>query len=255
MSHAYIADRVAARFHGWPGIDPNEVKSDAVFILCNAAKKYQPGIGTKFTTYAWTAINNELGRLVNKERLLPVQRKTIAIINSFSSEFYKEFGYKPTVVRIARETGVRESDVIKTLNMTSRVDATGLADPNDEPGHCSGALESNDGAPEGYMKVIDYWADVACYVDLYFKEAYKCLKPRNRDIFETKAFYVDGRDQDNVVKELSRLYGVCENRINQIYRESCAKLRLWYVSRGLILIGRPKTRFDTLAAGRPARRR
>lgn len=61
VEHRAFADRAAARARGrWPGQDPVSIDEWAMEGLIDAARRYDPTVGAKFTTYAWVRISGAI---------------------------------------------------------------------------------------------------------------------------------------------------------------------------------------------------
>ncbi len=196
----------------------------------NAARTFDPRVGTKFTTHVWNGAYRKMQEAARGDgAVVRAPRKNVAKINKFVNEYSLANGADPTVVEIAAGTKMNEKIVLDTLNAEApALDATVDA-REDADGAMTGlSLEANVQSPLEILALKERQGTIDQIRALY-KDARKRLAKREREIFETVA--VDGLRGS--AQRMAEKYAISVERVRQIRLEAAEKLRGWYARHGV----------------------
>lgn len=147
-----------ARSYSGQGLDLDDLVQEGNVGLIQAARKFDPSLGYKFSTYATWWVRQAVARAVaNKGRAirLPVHlRASIQKIRATAKLYHQRLGRFPSREEIAEKTGIPVSEVERllasNLNMlsldeTNDMDKSAISQISDETG------ERPEGAAEKYI--------------------------------------------------------------------------------------------------------
>lgn len=128
-NYIYIAEILAKKFAG-RGVEYDDLLQVASEALISGVEKYDPDMGTQFTTYITptvTGIIKNYFRDYSRAVRLPRRVYVLAAkIRTETNEYFKKHGVKPTVKQLSETLGVSEELVMEALEYRAPVslDAT-----------------------------------------------------------------------------------------------------------------------------------
>lgn len=102
--------------------DIEDLYQEGTKAIIKAIKTYDPSLGSKFSTYAYSFILGEISDFVRKNKALKLSKDMIRLgrkINEYNQKHYEVRGYYPTVGDIASILEISEAKVIEILDMLS----------------------------------------------------------------------------------------------------------------------------------------
>lgn len=132
---------IAKRFRN-QGLDMEDMVQEGNIGLIQAARKFDPSMGNRFSTYATWWIRQAIMRAIaNKGRTirLPVHvRGQVTKLRKCAREYHQKLGRFPTEQELAKETGIEPEEVQRLLSgisgLTSLDDAIAGSDNKDTLG-------------------------------------------------------------------------------------------------------------------------
>lgn len=121
-------NRAIQRLIAENNIDTADVFQEGVIGLMSAFKKYDETSGYKFSTYAYSVLETEMFRSLNKSanqiKIPEPLRIESYIVEDYIKAFYEKYETYPKVGEISAGTGICEKDIkrIITSTITARID-------------------------------------------------------------------------------------------------------------------------------------
>ena len=121
-------NRAIQRLIAENNIDTADVFQEGVIGLMSAFKKYDETSGYKFSTYAYSVLETEMFRSLNKSanqiKIPEPLRIESYIVEDYIKDFYEKYETYPKVGEISVGTGICEKDIkrIITSTITARID-------------------------------------------------------------------------------------------------------------------------------------
>lgn len=121
-------NRAIQRLIAENNIDTADVFQEGVIGLMSAFKKYDETSGYKFSTYAYSVLETEMFRSLNKSanqiKIPEPLRIESYIVEDYIKDFYEKYETYPKVGEISAGTGICEKDIkrIITSTITARID-------------------------------------------------------------------------------------------------------------------------------------
>ena len=121
-------NRAIQRLIAENNIDTADVFQEGVIGLMSAFKKYDETSGYKFSTYAYSVLETEMFRSLNKSanqiKIPEPLRIESYIVEDYIKAFYEKYETYPKVREISTGTGICEKDIkrIITSTITDRID-------------------------------------------------------------------------------------------------------------------------------------
>lgn len=119
MTYSYITEILARRFTG-RGIEFDDIYQSASIGLMNAAKRYDPSLGTRFSTFATPTILGEIKRLFrDKGNCIRIPRRLYEIFSKASKIRNEELvknGTMPSAEELAKTLDVPIEQVTQALH-------------------------------------------------------------------------------------------------------------------------------------------
>ena len=225
-SHLRLVVKIARGFRGY-GLPFADLIAEGNVGLVQALAKFDPERGFRFATYAMWWIRAAIQEFVLHNRSLvkmgttAAQKKLFFNLRRLKSRLGEvgDGDLPPeAVVKIAKELGVAEDDVVQ---MNRRLAATdhSLAAPVSSEGdrEWQDTLVSED---EGQETLIAEASELTWRRGL-LAEGLQVLNPRERHILAERRL----KDQPKTLEDLSQIYGVSRERVRQIEARAFEKLR------------------------------
>ncbi len=225
-SHMRLVVKIARGFRGY-GLPFADLIAEGNVGLVQALAKFDPERGFRFATYAMWWIRAAIQEFVLHNRSLvkmgttAAQKKLFFNLRRLKSRLGEvgDGDLPPAaVVKIAKELGVAEDDVVQ---MNRRLAATdhSLAAPVSSEGdrEWQDTLVSED---EGQESLIAEASELAWRRGL-LAESMQVLNARERHILAERRL----KDQPKTLEDLSQIYGVSRERVRQIEARAFEKLR------------------------------
>jgi len=225
-SHLRLVAKIARDFQGY-GMPLSDLISEGSVGLMQAAQKFDPDLGHRFSTYAmwWirAAIQEYVLRSSSMVRLgtTAAQKKLFFGLRRRKAQ-HKELGSgdmaPETVAAIAKELGVLESEVVemnrRLMGGEASLNATLTAESGDE---WIDLLEDETQDPEALA--VD--SDELHKRRLLLRDALDQLSERERHILSERRL----SDDPPTLEELSQVYKISRERVRQIEVAAFAKVK------------------------------
>lgn len=127
--HLWLADQLAA--HMWrrfpPYVDRAELRAAALLGLTEAARRFDPTVGTSFASYASSRVRGEILQVARSADLAPRRlRREIRVITEVNERLGHALGRPPTVEELAGSAGMETRIVRERLSDQARTTVTSL---------------------------------------------------------------------------------------------------------------------------------
>lgn len=109
-------------------IDMADVFQEGIICLMSALNKYDENSGYKFSTYAYSLLETEIFRALNKNatqiKIPEVLRKESYIVKDYIKNYYENNETYPSLKEISTKTGISEKNIKRIIvsTMTDRLD-------------------------------------------------------------------------------------------------------------------------------------
>lgn len=192
-------------------VEREELIGAGVVGLHNAIMNYQPGQGTKFSTFASLRIKGAIiDELRKQDHLTRNQRKQYKVICQTIHEMTLELGRCPTLKEIGEKTDLKESEVEEFIGMASN--ALSIDSKNSQGISYTDVIEDE--------KTDKPWENADKQLNLEsMREAFKLLPQRDQQLLYLRHY------KDLRTKEIAEVMKISEGRVSQIYKEIIVKLR------------------------------
>ena len=225
-SHLRLVVKIARGFRGY-GLPFADLIAEGNVGLVQALAKFDPERGFRFATYAMWWIRAAIQEFVLHNRSLvkmgttAAQKKLFFNLRRLKSRLGEvgDGDLPPeAVVKIAKELGVAEDDVVQMNRRLATADHS-LAAPVSSEGdrEWQDTLVSED---EGQESLIAEASELAWRRGL-LAEGMQVLNERERHILAERRL----KDQPKTLEDLSQIYGVSRERVRQIEARAFEKLR------------------------------
>jgi RNA polymerase sigma-B factor len=218
LKHSDLVHSLAKRFSG-KGEPYEDLVQVAWYGLIKAIDRYNPTLGSKFTSFAVPTILGELKRHFRDRgwdvrvprRLQELNQKVRHLIEELSNKL----GRPPTIKELSQELGVSEETVIEALELARYYDLKSL----DE--------RANPAPDEEQEKHPPYESAIADELIEYerlmlrheIEQAMKLLDERERKIVELTFYH--GLPQTEIAKQL----GISQMHVSRLLRRALEKLK------------------------------
>ena len=223
-----LAKSLAGRYSG--GMEPyDDLLQVASVGLVNAIKRYDPGRGFKFATFAVPTILGEVRRHFRDRGWAirvprDLQERNLDVENALA-ELPTKLGRSPSVPEIAEHLGVSDEDVLEameagTAHHTRSIDAVQGDGGDEEEGR---SLADQLGQEDAGFEAVEYGATIA--------PAIQRLSDRDRRILHMR--FVEDLTQTEIAEEV----GVSQMHVSRILRATLKQLRERVAESGEALAG------------------
>ncbi len=206
----YIAEILAKKFAG-RGVEYDDLLQIAGEALISGVEKYDPAMGTRFTTYITPTVTGIIKNYFRDySRAVRMPRRIYALrtrLNAYVNEYYKQNGVKPSVQQIAKELACSEESVLEAMESKTPI-----------------SLDATVGGEEGEAPLYEVIADP---VDSFerFEDADSLrteiakLDPTEQKVVALR--FVEGKSQS----EVGKILGVSQMFVSRAERKIVQKLK------------------------------
>lgn len=201
------------------GVSLEDLVSEGCLGLMEAAKRFDPDRGNRFSTYAvwWVRAHLRRYALANR-RIVPTPstraaRKVLGSLQRARKELAQTHGHAPTREELADRIGVKISDLAMVEQALGGRDVA-LGPTEDGTAR---ELPTPTESPEELTASAEICEQRAAWVS----HAMECLTPRERVIVERRLL----ADERCSLASLGEHFGVSRERVRQIQERARAKLR------------------------------
>ena len=199
---------VLRRFRDW-GQDYEDLYQYGCMGLVKAIDRFDPTLGTRFSTYAVPVILGEVRRYLRDDAPVHVSRAihdNARSIARFREAFLREHAREPTIDEISAGTGLSREDAVLALNAGREVKSLY------EPVGGDGELRLMDVIGEESMGEVDR--------RLLLAGLLKELSPQERTIIIRRYF------RSNTQSEIARDLGVSQVQVSRLERKILNRMRV-----------------------------
>ena len=215
MMHQNLVRFLAGKFanRGEPLEDLVQV---GLIGLINAIDRFDPGRGTKFSTYATPTIVGEIRRhFRDKAWSLKVPRRLQELnlaANKAAEELSQRLGHPPTIQEIATHVGASEEEALEAIELGNAYDTVSLD---------SKLVHEGESAP---LTLAEFVGDldvslqsIETYGDL--KQAMDCLEPREKAIIYFRFF------KDMSQTEVAKRLNISQMHVSRLQQKALRRLK------------------------------
>lgn len=193
------------------GEQPDDLFQVGCIGLIKAIDNFDTEHGVKFSTYAVPMIIGEIRRYLrdnNPVRVSRSMRDTAYKAMQAKEKLQSELDHEPTINEIARETGLKEEDIV--LSLEAIVEPVSLYEP-----------VYSDGGDTIYVmdQIGDKNTDSSWVNILSFKEEMKALPKREKEILNLR--FLQGKTQTEVAKEI----GISQAQVSRLEKSAIKKVK------------------------------
>jgi len=212
----YVANRIAMRLP--PHIEVDDLISVGVLGLIDAIKKYDPGRGAKFKTYAEFRVRGAiLDELRSMDWVPRSVRQKAASLDSVVQKMQSKLGRPPEDDEIAAEMGMNMDDYFNVLNETRSMPVLSLEDLGiaKDTGEQQSLLDclagKGDNDPQTQLRLTELKEIIAKAIDQ--------LPEKER--FMISLYYYE----ELTMREIGEVLSITESRVSQIHSKAVFRLR------------------------------
>ncbi|MEQ1821846.1 MAG: RNA polymerase sigma factor RpoD/SigA [Fimbriimonadaceae bacterium] len=188
--------------------------------LMQAAERFDPDRGFRFSTYATHWVRQSIGRAIdNKAKAIRIPAHVAQTMRKIERERTKlaaELGYDPTLEQIAESMGTVVQKLAVTMSSCQDLLSLDMSVGDSGATTLGGLIKDNGPDPEGQVISEEVKAEL--------RQIFRELSDRERCVMEMR-FQLNGGSpafQDDVAKEMN----ITRERVRQIEVQALKKLRL-----------------------------
>jgi RNA polymerase primary sigma factor len=216
--------RSLAQRYGRADVDTDDLVAEGLVGLMEAAERFDPSRGVKFITYgAWWIKRAMLRFLRTFEHPVHVPKYKQHAWHDFrraGNRLAQELGRTPTLAELREETGADEREAQEFAALSAGAEA--LDDPC---GRASTLTDSGDGAD---VEALVIQRDAL----MRLSQVLPVLTDRERLVLSER-FGLES-DEPVTLSELGTRVGLTKERVRQIEKEACTRLRLAMEGAGVV---------------------
>ena len=218
--HLVIMHQNLVRFLAGKFANRGEPLEDLVQVgvigLINAIDRFDPGRGTKFSTYATPTIVGEIRRhFRDKAWSLKVPRRLQELnlaANKAAEELSQRLGHPPTIQEIAGEVGASEEEALEAIELGNAYDTVSLDTKLAYDGESAPlTLAEFVGDLDGALLSIETYGDL--------KQAMDCLEPREKAIIYYRFF------KDMSQTEVAKRLNISQMHVSRLQQKAVKRLK------------------------------
>ena len=209
-NYIYVAEILAKKFAG-RGVEYDDLLQVASEALISGVEKYDPEMGTQFTTYITPTITGMIKNYFRDySRAVRPPRRVYSLATKVRSEvndYFKEHGVKPTAKQLSEKLEVSEEQIMEALEYRAPV-----------------SLDAKVGGEDGDGRLYDVIPDLSDSFEKFDdKEALRTeiakLDPTEQKVIAFR--FIQGKSQ----AEVGKLLGVSQMFVSRAERKIVEKLR------------------------------
>ena len=209
-NYIYVAEILAKKFAG-RGVEYDDLFQVASEALISGVEKFDPDMGTQFTTYITPTVTGLIKNYFRDySRAVRPPRRVYALaskIRTESSEYFKQYGKKPTVKQLAESLGASEELVMEALEYRAPVSLDAKVCKEDGEGLLYDVIpDTNDGI-ESFEDSESLRTEIAK------------LDPTEQKVVNLR--FVQGKSQS----EVGKILGVSQMFVSRAEKKIVEKLR------------------------------
>ena len=209
-NYIYVAEILAKKFAG-RGVEYDDLFQVASEALISGVEKFDPDMGTQFTTYITPTVTGLIKNYFRDySRAVRPPRRVYALaskIRTESSEYFKQYGKKPTVKQLAESLGASEELVMEALEYRAPVSLDAKVCKEDGEGLLYDVIpDTNDGF-ESFEDSESLRTEIAK------------LDPTEQKVVNLR--FVQGKSQS----EVGKILGVSQMFVSRAEKKIVEKLR------------------------------
>ena len=217
MGHLPMVRHIVSRVR--VGLEPALAEEDLISAgtlgLVEAAHRYDPSVGVKFSTFAYSRIKGSvIDCLRANDQLSRSARGQLIELRGHIAEFHKCNGRRPTIVELARQAGLEQKEVLRYLSY--------------EKWDYVGSLQDDAADAQGEHNVLSdlIAADVATPLEeLQWKERVERLGVAIEKLPERqKQIIVMYYYEELYMSEMAEILGISESRVSQLHTRALYNL-------------------------------
>jgi RNA polymerase sigma-B factor len=210
-----LARRLARRYQ-----HPHESLDDLVQVACiglmKAIDRFDPGLGTAFTSYAVPTMLGELKRHFRDNgwglRVPRGMQERAIQVSQASSELAGRLGRAPSVAELAEEVGASTEQVLEAMEAVAAYEPTSLDSlPPGADGDAGASYAERVGAEDPRYEFVEYGAAIASTL--------KEMPERERLILHLR--FVGDLTQSEIAERI----GVSQMHVSRLIRRALEKVR------------------------------
>jgi RNA polymerase sigma-B factor len=208
-----LAKRLAARYHR--GQEPLDDLMQVAYVgLVKAVDRYDPSVGTRFSSFAIPTISGELRRHFRDTAWtlhVPrgVQEAALSVTRA-TSVLSHQLGRPPTISELAQATGLEIEEVAEALQARSAQDVTSLDQPRAGGEEGDTTVAELIGGEDGRIDLVDHRVTVAPLI--------RALPAREREILFMRFA------EDMTQTEIAERVGCSQMQVSRLLRRAISRL-------------------------------
>ena len=223
MSHLRFVVKIARGYSGY-GLQQSDLIQEGNIGLMKAVKRFDPDVGVRLVSFAVHWVRAEIHEFILKNwrvvKIATTKAQRKLFFNLRSSK--KRLGWlnQQEINEVAKDLGVKPSDVIEMEKRMSNYDATldpQVGDDEESYNVPLNYLENNAAGPE---ELLENEQNINCEQDM-LKNAISLLDDRSKDIISNRWLV----EKKATLHELAAIHNISAERVRQIENAAIKKLK------------------------------
>ena len=223
MSHLRFVIKIARGYSGY-GLQQSDLIQEGNIGLMKAVKRFDPEVGVRLVSFAVHWVRAEIHEFILRNwrvvKIATTKAQRKLFFNLRSSK--KRLGWlnQQEINEVAKDLGVKPSDVIEMEKRMSNYDATldpQVGDDEESYNVPLNYLENNAAGPE---ELLENEQNINCEQDM-LKNAISLLDDRSKDIISSRWLV----EKKATLHELAAIHNISAERVRQIENAAIKKLK------------------------------